>query len=171
MSSIRKVGNIYISRSAVVEGDVEFGEGTNIWHQCVIRGDVAPIRTGRRANIQDGSILHCFRDIPLDIADDVVIGHQVVVHCRSVGSRTLIGNNATVLDRCCIGNDCIIAAGALVPDDTAIPDGSVVMGIPGKIVRQISDKEREYIRYVNQAYLELAREHVDGKYPSYADKS
>lgn len=170
MPTIHKIGNVHIAQSAVVEGDVEFGDLTNIWHHCVIRGDVAPIRTGRRANIQDGSILHCHKDIPLEIGDDVVIGHNTVVHCRSVGSRTLIGSSATVLDRSTIGDDCIIAAGALVPADKVIPDGSVVMGVPGKIVRQISDEEREYIRFVNQAYLELAQEHSEGKYLSYAER-
>ncbi|MHC4444322.1 MAG: gamma carbonic anhydrase family protein [Planctomycetota bacterium] len=170
MPTMHKVGNVYIAQSAVVEGDVELGDQTNIWHHCVLRGDVGPIRTGRRVNIQDGSILHCDKDVPLEIADEVVIGHNTVVHCRSVGSRTLIGNSASVLDHCEIGQDCIIAAGAVVPPDTVIPDGSVVMGVPGKIVRQISEKERQYIRYVNQAYVELAQQYAEGQYPAYAEK-
>ncbi|UCD30072.1 MAG: gamma carbonic anhydrase family protein, partial [Planctomycetota bacterium] len=98
MPTMHKVGDVYIAQSAVVEGDVILGPETNIWHHCVLRGDVAPIRVGRQVNIQEGSILHCDTDVPLQIADQVVIGHNVVVHCRSVGSRTLIGISANILD-------------------------------------------------------------------------
>jgi len=166
---MHRVGNVYIAESAVVEGDVELGEGTNIWHHCAIRGDVAPIRVGKRVNVQESSILHVDYNVPLEIADDVLIGHCCVVHCRSIGSRTMIGIRASILDHCEIGEDCIIAAGAVVTPDTKIPDGSVVMGIPGKVVRQIRDQEREYIRRVLDTYQQLAQEYADGKYQSYCE--
>lgn len=161
---IRRVGTIFIADSAVVAGDVTFGRDCNVWHHCVIRGDVAPIRIGDRVNIQDGSLLHCKGDVPLMIADDVALGHLAIVHCTSVGTRTLIGTRATVLDDCEIGEDCLIAAGALVPPGTIVPDGKVVMGMPGKIVRDIRDEERTYIRYVIETYQRLAREHAEVKY-------
>jgi carbonic anhydrase/acetyltransferase-like protein (isoleucine patch superfamily) len=142
---MRKVGDVYIAESAVVEGDVELGTDTNVWHHCTIRGDVAPVRVGQRVNIQENSILHVDYDVPLMIADEVLIGHCGVIHCSSIGRGTMIGIGARVLDHCEIGEDCIIAAGAIVTPDTVIPDGSVVMGIPGKVVRQIRDEEREYI--------------------------
>jgi len=109
---------------------VTLGDGANIWHHCVLRGDVAPIRVGRRVNLQDGALLHCKHDVTLEIDDDVAIAHYAVVHCKRVGSNTLIGTRATVLDDCEIGRDCIIAAGTVVAPRTIVPDGSVVMGCP-----------------------------------------
>jgi len=171
MPTMKKVGNVYIARSAVVEGDVELGQDTNIWHHCAIRGDVAPVSVGKRVNIQESSILHVDYDVPLEIGDDVLVGHCAVLHCRSVCSGTMIGIRASVLDRCKIGKDCIIAAGAVVTPDTEIPDGSVVMGIPGKVVRRIRDEERQYIHRVLKTYVKLAQQYADGKYPPYANKT
>lgn len=161
---MKRIGSVWLAESAVVAGDVTLEEDCNIWHHCVLRGDVAPIRLGRRVNVQDGSILHCNHDVPLEIGDDAVIGHGAVVHCHSVGARTLIAIRATILDDCEIGNDCLIAAGSLLPPRTRIPPGSVVMGMPGKVVREIRDEERDYIRRVNEVYIELARSHEAGEY-------
>lgn len=163
--NMRQIGSVFVANSAVIVGDVELGDGCNVWHHCVIRGDVAPIRVGRRVNIQDGSLLHCNNLVTLEIADDVAVGHQAVVHCKRVGARTLVGTRATVLDDCEIGEDCLIAAGALVPPRTIVPDGSVVMGVPGKVIRPIRSAEREYVRYVVERYQDLAREHAAGKFP------
>ena len=162
-----KVGRAYLAETAIVQGDVTLGAGVNIWHHCVVRGDVAPIRLGDRVNVQDGTILHCRSGVPLEIAPDVAIGHQAVVHCQSVGSRTLIGIRAVLLDDCEIGENCLIAAGALVPPRTVVPDGSVVMGIPGKVVRTIRPVEEEYVGRVLESYLELARAHAAGRYSDY----
>ena len=164
MHRIQRVGNCFVAESAVVVGDVQMGEGTNIWHQCVARGDVAPIRLGRRVNVQDGSLLHCSGGVTLEIADDVAIGHHAVVHCRSVGSRTLIATRATILDECVIGEDCLIGAGSVVTPRTQIPPGSVVLGIPGRVVRSIRDDEKEYIQHVIRSYQNLATRHVDGEF-------
>lgn len=164
MHAIRPVGSIYVADTAVIVGDVTFGEECSVWHHCVVRGDVAPIRIGRRVNIQDGAILHCKHDVALDVGDDVGIGHRATVHCRSVGCATLIGIHAAVLDDCEIGNDCIIAAGAVVPPGTIVPDGSVVMGTPGRVVRTIGDDDRDYVRHVIATYLDLARQHAEGRF-------
>lgn len=169
MHRIRRVGSIAVAESAVIVGNVTFGEDCNVWHHCVIRGDVAPIRLGRRVNIQDGALLHCKQDVPLEIADDVAIAHHAVVHCRRVGPRTLIGTRATVLDDCEIGSDCLIAAGALLTPRTIVPDGSVVMGLPGRIVRPIRDEERAYVRYVVDRYLDLTRRHLAGEFAAYVE--
>lgn len=162
-----RVGSVYIARTAVVVGDVTMGPECNIWPFSLIRGDVAPIRMGARVNIQDGSILHCNKNVTLEIEDDVATGHGAIVHCRRVGRRTLIASRATVLDDCEIGADCLIAAGAVVPPRTIIPDGSLVMGIPGRVVRPIGDKERNYIRRVVETYLDLSRRHVAGEFRPY----
>lgn len=165
--AIRRVGSIYAATSAVIVGDVTFGADCNVWHHCVIRGDVAPIRLGDRVNIQDGSLLHCKGGVPLEIADDVAVGHHAVVHCTRVGTRTLIGTRATILDDCEIGDDCLIAAGALLTPRTVIPDGSVVMGTPGRVVRPIRPEERDYIRYVIEVYQDLSRRHANGEFEPY----
>ena len=161
---MRRVGQIYVASSAVIVGDVTFGEDCNLWPHCVIRADVAPIRLGARVNVQDGALLHCNYAVPLEIADDVAVAHHAVVHGRQVGRRTLIGTAAVVLDDSVIGEDCLIAAGALVTPGSVVPDGSVVMGVPGRVVRPIRDDEREYIRYVVAGCLELARRHVAGEF-------
>jgi gamma-carbonic anhydrase len=167
MHEIVRIGPIWAARTAVIVGDVSFGADCNIWHHCTIRGDVAPIRLGERVNVQDGSVLHCKLDVPLEIADDVAIGHMAVVHCTSVGARTLIGTRATVLDDCEIGEDCIVAAGALLPPGMMVPSRSVVMGLPGAVVREIRDEERAYIRRVVRGYVELARRHAAGEFPAF----
>jgi carbonic anhydrase/acetyltransferase-like protein (isoleucine patch superfamily) len=165
MHRIRQIGEVFAAESAVIVGDVTLGKDCNIWHYCVVRGDVAPIRLGERVNVQDGSLLHCKGGVPLEIADDVAIGHHAIVHCTRVGPRTLIGSRATVLDRCEVGEDCIVAAGALLSPGTIVPDGSVVMGLPGRVVRPIRDEERRYVQHVVEVYQRLAREHAAGKYP------
>lgn len=171
MCRIRQIGSIYIAESAVVVGDVQFGENCNVWHHCVIRGDVAPIRLGHRVNVQDGAVLHCKHGVTLEIGDDVGIGHQAVVHGKRIGTQTLIATRATVLDDCEVGEHCIIAAGAVVPPRSVIPDGSMVMGVPAKVVRPIRPDEREYVRYVVESYLDLCRRHASGEFPLFSDVS
>lgn len=164
---MRKVGDHYIARNAIVTAEVTIGSGSSIWYNTVIRGDVAPIRIGARVNVQDGALLHCRTGIPLDIADDVVIGHHAVVHCRRVGRRSLIGTRATLLDDVEVGERCIVAAGALVPPGMIIPDGSVVMGLPASIVRAISEKDLAYIDMAIATYLRLSVQYAAGEIPSH----
>ncbi|HSW45818.1 MAG TPA: gamma carbonic anhydrase family protein [Phycisphaerae bacterium] len=171
MSIIRRVGDVYIAETAAVVGDVTIGPETSVWPGAVIRGDVAPIRLGARVNIQDGAVLHCAHDVPLDIADDVVIAHRAIVHCRSVGPFTLIGNGAILLDHAQIGEDCLVAAGAMVPPRMVVPPGSLVMGSPARVVRPIRERERDYIRRGVSYYLDLARRHVTGEFPTYGQST
>lgn len=147
----------YIAPSAVITGDLVLAEDCTIMHQVVIRADVSPIRIGARVNVQDGTIIHTQSDVPLQIEDDVSIGHRAVVHCRLVRSQSLIGIGAIVLDGCEIGHQCIIGAGAVVPPETKVPDGKLVLGVPGRIVRDVTTREREYIRFVVENYLKLNR--------------
>lgn len=156
---------VYIAPTAYVAGDVVIADESTVMHQVVIRADIAPIRIGMRVNVQDGAILHTPRGTPLDIGDDVGIGHRAVVHCRRVGPRTLIGIGAILLDDCEVGSRCIIAAAALLPPGTVIPDGKVVMGIPGRIVRDASDDDLRVIDHVVRSYLEIGREHAAGRFP------
>lgn len=163
--------DVYIAPTAYVGGEVALGDQCTVMHHVTIRGDVSAIRIGKRCNIQDGTVVHTNRGVPLDIDDDVSIGHHAVVHCRRVGSGTLIGIGAIVLDDCEIGRGCLIAAGALLPPKTIVPDGKVVMGVPGKIVRDTTAEERLYFREVNESYIHLGRLHAAGKYPNHAHRS
>lgn len=164
---VPKLGEgVYIAPTAYVGGDVTIGDRSTVMHHVVIRGDIAAIRLGARVNIQDGSIVHTPHGVPLDIADDVGVGHRAIVHCRSVGSRSLIGMGAILLDDCVIGSHCIIAAGTVLPPGTTIPDGSVVMGVPGRIVRQTSEQDLAVIDHVVESYIELGARHAAGRYPN-----
>ena len=164
-----KIGqNVFIAPTAYVAGDVEIGDDSTIMYHVVIRGDIAPIRIGSRVNIQDGTIVHTAHDVPLDISDDVGVGHRVVVHCRSIGPRTLIGTGSVVLDDCEIGEKCIIAAGSIVPPNSIIPDGSVVMGVPGHIVRETTENDLKIIDHVIRSYQEIGRNHAAGHFPNIA---
>ena len=161
---MRRIDSVYIAWNAVIVGDVTIGEDTNIWPFVCARGDVAAIRIGRRCSIQDQAMLHCQNRVPLIIGDDVIVGHQACVHCQSVGDRTLIGIGARVLDQCEIGCDCLIAAGAVLRPGTVVPDGSMVAGVPGKIIRPVTDADRQYHGDVISRYIELAKAHCDGRF-------
>jgi carbonic anhydrase/acetyltransferase-like protein (isoleucine patch superfamily) len=152
------------AHNATVVGDVTAGEFSSFWFSAVVRGDVAPVVIGRRTNVQDCAVVHCDTDVPNLIGDDVVIGHGAVVHGKAVGSGTLIGMGATVLSRSVIGRECLIAAGAVVPPDMLVPDRMVVMGVPGKIVRPVNEKDLEYMRWLSAHYAELAQKYVRGEF-------
>ncbi len=155
---------MYLASSAVVCGEVSIGDDCSILHQVVIRGDVSAITIGARCNIQDGSVVHTKTGVPLDISDDVAVGHRAVVHGRRVGPRTLIGIGAIVLDDAEIGPECIIGAGALVTPGMIVPAGKVLLGMPARVVRDVTPNDRAYIDFVLSNYLRLGREHAAGLY-------
>ncbi|HVT91003.1 MAG TPA: gamma carbonic anhydrase family protein, partial [Tepidisphaeraceae bacterium] len=133
MSHFKKTaGNFYVADTARIVGDVTIGEQCSFWFNAVVRGDVAPVKFGKRVNVQDCAVVHTDTDVPNEIGDDVVIGHGAIVHGRSVGSGSLIGMSATLLSRTRIGERCLIAAGAVVAPDMQVPDGMLVMGVPAK---------------------------------------
>ena len=143
---------------------MNIGADSSVWFNAVIRGDVAPIVIGKRVNVQDGVVIHCDTGFPNTIGNDVTIGHGAIVHGTSVGDGTLIGMSATLLGRTEIGKECLIAAGAVVPPGLIVPDRMCVMGVPGKIVRPVTDKELEYMRWLAPHYLQLAQEYSGGKF-------
>jgi carbonic anhydrase/acetyltransferase-like protein (isoleucine patch superfamily) len=152
------------AHNATIVGDVAAGEDSSFWFSAVVRGDVAPVTIGRRSNVQDCAVVHCDTDVPNVIGDDVVIGHGAIVHGKFVGNGSLIGMGATLLSRTVVGNECLIAAGAVVPPDLVVPDRMVVMGVPGKIVRQVSEKDLEYMRWLRGHYVQLAERYVRGEF-------
>lgn len=163
-AQMKQYGDFWVSRSAIVVGDVQIAPECSIWHYAVVRGDVASIRLGPRTVIQDAGVLHCATGQGLEIEGDVVIGHKAVVHCQRIGRGTLIGIGAILLDGARIGRNCLIAAGSLIPPDTTIPDGKVVMGVPGQIVRDTTEQDRRDIEAAAAMYIELARQHAAGQF-------
>ncbi len=157
--AIQCVNRVYLADTARVLGEVELGEKVSLWYGVSVRGDVAQITIGRGTNVQDNAVIHCDSGLPNTIGSQVTIGHGAVVHGQSVGDGTLIGMGATVLGRTQIGRRCLIAAGALVPPGMVVPDGMAVIGVPGRIARQTTDQEKQYLDWLAPHYIELARLH------------
>jgi carbonic anhydrase/acetyltransferase-like protein (isoleucine patch superfamily) len=144
----------YVAPTASVIGTVRFGVRASVWFNCVLRGDSDWIHLGDGVNIQDGTVIHTDEGEPTILGSNVSVGHRAMLHGCIVGESTLIANGAIVLDRARIGRHCLIAAGALVAPDKVIPDGSVVMGSPGRIVRQVNDRDLEMIESIAQHYVQ-----------------
>jgi carbonic anhydrase/acetyltransferase-like protein (isoleucine patch superfamily) len=161
---IRRVGDIWLADSATVVGDVTLGVGVNVWYTAVVRGDVAPVALGERVNLQDGVIVHCDAGFPQAVEAGVVVGHAAVLHGVRVGANTLVGIGARLLSGTDIGEDCLIAAGAVVPPGLRVPPGSVVMGVPGKVVRAVTPAEVAHTRTLCDRYQEMARRHAAGEF-------
>ncbi|PCJ18187.1 MAG: gamma carbonic anhydrase family protein [Candidatus Cloacimonadota bacterium] len=152
---------VFVAPGARIIGDVCIGANVGVWYNTVIRGDVNSIAIGSGTNIQDNSLLHVETDIcPLKIGSDVTIGHQVILHGCTIGDRCLIGMGAIVMNDAVIGNDCIIGAGALITEKTIIPEGSVVIGRPGKVIRQLTDVEKKGLKTSAKKYVNFAKNHI-----------
>lgn len=162
---MQRIGDSYVAPGAVVTGDVVFAAGVNVWFGCVLRGDLARITLGPRVNLQDGTIVHTDHDEPMDLAEGVVVGHRATLHGRRIGKDTLIGMGATLLSGCEIGAECLIAAGALVTENRRIPPRSVVMGMPGKVVREVTDDDLRRTLATSAHYLEMAQRYAAGDFP------
>jgi carbonic anhydrase/acetyltransferase-like protein (isoleucine patch superfamily) len=152
---------VWIAPNATVIGDVRLAANVSIWWNAVLRGDNDPISVGENTNIQDGSVLHTDEGMPLTIGAGVTVGHLVVLHGCSVGDGSLIGIKSVILNRAVIGRDCLIGANTLIPEGKVIPDRSVVMGSPGKVVRQLTDAEAARLRHAADHYLKHWRRYAD----------
>ncbi|MBI1337095.1 MAG: gamma carbonic anhydrase family protein [Phycisphaera sp.] len=159
--TITRTAHAYLADTARVLGEVTLGHDVNIWYGASIRGDVAPVKIGRATNVQDNAVVHCDHGKPNVIGELVTIGHGAIVHGVEVGDGSLIGMGATLLGGTKIGKRCLIAAGAVVPPGLVVPDGMVVMGVPGKIVRETNDKEKEYLAWLAPHYVALAKRHAE----------
>ncbi len=140
----------FVSEAAYVIGDVEIGEGSSIWPGTVVRGDMGRIVIGKYTCIQDNSVVHC--DTDARIGDYVVMGHRVVCHAKTVGSRTLLGNGCVVNDGVRIGDECVVASGAVVLDDMEVPARSIVVGVPGRVRGEVQERHLELGEYFNSVY-------------------
>jgi carbonic anhydrase/acetyltransferase-like protein (isoleucine patch superfamily) len=154
----------FAAHNCTLTGDLRISRESSFWFNAVVRGDVAPVTIGSRVNVQDGSVVHCDTDVPNVIEDDVTIGHRAIVHGMFVGKGSLIGMGAVLLSRTRVGRECLIAAGAVVPPGLEVPDGMVVMGVPGKIVRLVKPEELQYMRWLTGHYVALAKKYVRGEF-------
>jgi carbonic anhydrase/acetyltransferase-like protein (isoleucine patch superfamily) len=154
----------WVAPSADVMGDVSLAEQSSVWYQCVLRGDIGPIVVGPRSNIQDLSVVHVLEDVGCTIGADVGVGHRCILHACTVEDGCLIGMGSIVLDYARVGAGSVVGAGAVVPEGMQIPPGSLVLGIPAKVVRPVDDALRARIRLTTEHYVELARRHRDGAY-------
>src|SRR5713226_1905859 len=158
----RIAASAYIDPSAQVIGDVVVGERSSIWPNVTVRGDVNSIRIGDETNIQDNSVLHCDAGLfPLHIGNRVTVGHLAMLHGCSVQDDCLIGIGAVILNGAKIGTGSVIAAGAVVPEGSEVPPGSMVMGVPAKVKRPLSETERERFRENARHYVEAAQIYRD----------
>jgi carbonic anhydrase/acetyltransferase-like protein (isoleucine patch superfamily) len=163
---MQNIRDFYIAPGVVVTGDVVIGPGVNIWYGCVLRGDVARITLGPRVNLQDGCVVHADWDAPHEIEEGVVVGHGAILHGKRIGRDTLVGIGARLLAGSEVGEECVIAAGAVVTEHRRIPPRSVVMGIPGKVARPVTEDELARTRAINAQYLELAQQYTRGAFPA-----
>jgi len=144
---------------------VILAKNASVWFNAVVRGDNDPITIGENSNIQDGSVLHSDPGAPLNIGRDVTVGHMAMVHSCDVGDNSLIGIGAVILSRAKIGKNCLIGARALIPEGKEIPDGSLVVGSPGKVIRQLEPHQIAFLTASAQHYVENWKRYVGGLVP------
>ena len=151
---------VFVADTARVIGDVEIGEDASVWYGSVLRGDVGSIRVGARSNIQDLSMLHMSLGISNTvIGEDVTVGHRVVIHGARIGDGALIGMGAILLDNCEIGAEAMVAAGTLITAGTKVPPRTLVVGSPGRVLRELRDEEWQQGRLLAARYVEVAKAH------------
>jgi carbonic anhydrase/acetyltransferase-like protein (isoleucine patch superfamily) len=143
----------WVADNAQVVGDVHMASDSSVWFSSVVRGDTATIRIGEGTNIQDGSVLHADVGIPLTIGKHVTVGHMVQLHGCTIGDESLIGIGAVVLNGAKIGKNCLVGAGSLVTEGKEFPDGSMILGSPAKVVRELTPEQIEGLRRSAQHYV------------------
>jgi len=142
---IKNSGDNWIAPTATIIGDVTLEKNTSIWFNAVLRGDIENIYIGEGSNVQDGSVLHTDPGYPLKVGKNVTIGHTVMLHGCMIGDNSLIGIGAVILNNAKIGKNCIIGAKALITENKEIPDNSLVVGSPGKVIREVTEEEKKAV--------------------------
>lgn len=151
--------DVYVADGARIIGRVTVGPDSGVWFNCVLRADDNEIIIGATTNIQDGTVIHCEPDYPTVIGDNVTVGHNAVIHGCTIGNNCLVGMGAVVLTGAQIGDNCIVGAGSLITTGKVIPTGSLVVGSPGRVIRQLTDEERQTIRWSAMHYRAKADEY------------
>ena len=158
-------GQYWVAPNATVLGNVRLGRDVSVWFGAVIRGDNDAIEIGEGTNIQDGAVLHCDLGFPLTIGPRSLIGHQAMVHGCTIGTNTLIGIGAIVLNGCKIGDNCIIGAHTILAENKEIPSGSLVVGVPGRVVKPCSEAQIARVREDVEGYIQNGRRFAKGFKP------
>ncbi|MCS7188368.1 MAG: gamma carbonic anhydrase family protein [Bacteroidia bacterium] len=155
LGKVPRIGEgTFLAETAVIIGDVEIGRDCSIWYNVVIRGDVHYIRIGERTNVQDGAILHCtYQKAPLEIGDEVTIGHGAIVHGCRIGNRVLVGMGSIILDHVEVPDEVLIAAGALIPPSTKLERGYLYAGVPARAIKPLSPDEIDQLGSYAARYL------------------
>lgn len=152
----------WVADSARVLGRVRLAAGCSVWFGVVIRGDMDAINVGAGSNIQDNSVLHADHGVPLNIGQNVSVGHQVMLHGCTIGDGSLIGIQAVVLNGAKIGKNCLVGAGALVTEGKEFPDGSMILGSPARVVKQLSAQQIEGLKMIARHYVDNAARYRSG---------
>ena len=155
----------FIASTAAVMGDVTLGEDASVWYGAVLRGDMAPIVVGAESNVQDGTIVHVDEGLPCVVGRRVGIGHRVILHGCTVEDDCLIAMGSVLLNGVVIGSGSVVAAGAVVPEGMRVPPRSLIMGVPGRIVRTVDEALTQRVASTWRHYVEEARAHKGGRYP------
>ena len=153
----------FIAENASIVGEVSIEEEASVWFNAVMRGDIASIRLGKRSNVQDCVAVHVDYDVPTIIGENVTIGHGAIIHGCTIGDRCIIGMGAIVLSNSKIGNDCIVGAGSVVTERKEFPSGSLIIGTPARVVRKLTEDEKNAILENARHYVEISREYLLGK--------
>ncbi|MFB8509403.1 gamma carbonic anhydrase family protein [Enterococcus durans] len=154
----------FIAPNATVVGDVGLGEGVTVWYQAVVRGDSNTIKIGSNTNIQDGTIIHVDHDAPVEVAENVTIGHQCLLHGCTIEKGALIGMGSTILNHAVIGENSLIGAGLLVTEGKVIPPNVLAFGRPAKVIRPLTEEEIEKNRQNIQHYVDLGEKYLKGEF-------
>ena len=149
----------FVAETAALIGNVTVGKDSSVWFGAVVRGDNEPITVGEGTSIQDNAVLHTEKGHPLSVGNNVTVGHGAIVHCTSVGDNTLVGMGAILLDGAVIGKNCIIGAGAVVKERCVVPDGTMMVGIPAKPVRELAPEQIAYLEQTSP-YVALSKEYL-----------
>lgn len=162
---MRRVGDAFVAAGATVVGDVRLGRDTNVWYGAVVRGDDAPLTIGDRTNLQDGVVMHADTDVRNDLAEDVTVGHGAILHGTRVERYALIAMGAVLLGRSVIGEGSIVAAGCVVPEGMVVPPWSLVVGVPGRVVKTLDpEKRRANAIEIALGYVRKANDHASGRW-------
>ena len=157
----RDEGAAFVAPNATVQGDVVLKPGATVWYGAVLRGDDGTLTIGKNSNVQDNAVLHCDIGGCVTLGENVTVGHCALVHGCTVGDGSLIGMHATLLNHCVVGKNCIIGAGALVPEGMVIPDNSVAVGVPARVIKQVSAAQIEANLHNAAHYVEHGRLHAE----------
>ena len=149
----------FIAETAVLIGDVTVKAGASIWYGAVLRGDEGAIVVEENANVQDNATVHTAMHLPCVIGKNVTVGHNAIVHGCTVGENSMVGMGSVILNGAQVGADCLIGAGALVKEGAQIPDGSLVVGVPAKVLRELTEEQKQHIRENGEMYAALAEEY------------